>query len=129
MSGKRKVLLVDDSGTALMMEKMILAREPYELITATNGEEAIAVALRERPDLILLDVNMPKMDGFAVCTALREQEATRNTPILMVTTRGEADNVERGYQVGCTDYVTKPIDGVELVAKVRNYLAPAEVEK
>lgn len=66
---------------------------------------------------------MPKMGGFEACRRIREQEATRATPIIMVTTRGEAANVEAGWTSGCTDYVTKPIHGPELLAKVRNYLS------
>ncbi len=120
-----KVLLVDDSMTTLFMEEMILNGR-YQVVKATNGEDAIEKARAERPDLILLDVIMPKMDGFAVCRALRAEEATRTTPIIMVTTRGEEDNVERGYEAGCNDYVTKPINGLELLAKIENLLAPAD---
>ena len=119
---RKKILLVDDSNTILMMEKFIL-RDAYEIVTATDGEEGVRRALEHRPDLILLDVVMPKMSGFEVCRRLREQEATRNTPIIMVTTRGEAANVETAWVAGCNDYVTKPINGVELLAKVRNFLA------
>lgn len=122
MTERRKILLVDDSGTALMMEKMILGKEPYELVSATNGKEAVEVALRERPDLILMDVIMPEMTGFEACKELRRCDETRDTPIIMVTTRGEADNIELGFSAGCTDYITKPIDGVELLAKVRSCL-------
>ena len=127
MKNKMKILLVDDSGTALMMEKMILGKEPYDLVSATDGAEAVEVALRERPDLILMDVIMPKMTGFEACKKLRQCDETRDTPIIMVTTRGEADNIEIGYSAGCTDYITKPIDGVELLAKVRNCLQQVEV--
>ena len=97
--------------------------EPYELIVAKDGREAVDLALAERPDLILLDVVMPVMDGFEACKQLRAQEATRSTPIIMVTTRGEEEHMEVGFENGCTDYVTKPIDGLELLAKVRNCLA------
>jgi DNA-binding response OmpR family regulator len=120
---RKKILLVDDSGTILMMEKMILSREPYELVTARDGLEAVQKAASERPDLILLDVVMPNLTGFEALKQLRAAEATRETPVIMVTTRGEADNVESGYASGCSDYITKPIDSVELLAKVRNYLA------
>jgi DNA-binding response OmpR family regulator len=65
---------------------------------------------------------MPRMDGFETCRRLREREATRDTPILMVTTRGEEANIERGYESGCTDYICKPINPMELLAKVRTYL-------
>ncbi len=120
---RKKILLVDDSGTILMMEKMILAREPYELVTAKDGREAIQKVQEERPDLILLDVVMPDVTGFQVLDRLRSDEATKATPVILVTTRGEAQNVEAGYAGGCNDYVTKPIDSVELITKVRNYLA------
>jgi PleD family two-component response regulator len=117
----KKILLVDDSATTLAMESMILQGK-YELCKARDGEAAIALALAEKPDLILLDVIMPKLDGFSTCARLRQHEETRETPIIMVTTRGEETNLERGYSVGCTDYVTKPINAIELLTKVRNYL-------
>ena len=119
----KKILLVDDSATALMMEKMILKAEPCELVVAKDGREALDLAQTELPDLILLDVVMPVMDGFEACKQLRRCEATRATPIIMVTTRGQEQHVEAGFESGCTDYVTKPVDGLELLAKVRNYLA------
>lgn len=120
---RKKILLVDDSGTILMMEKMILAREPYDIVTAKDGREAIEKAVAERPDLILLDVVMPHLTGFEVLQKLRAEESTKATPVILVTTRGEAENVEAGYAGGCSDYVTKPINSVELITKIRNYLA------
>ena len=122
MSTKKKILIVDDSQTVLLMEKMILSKGPYTIVTATNGEEAVAKAAAEQPDLILLDVVMPKMNGFEACKRLREQDVTSATPIIMVTTRGEESNVETGYASGCTDYITKPINGPELLAKLRGFL-------
>jgi len=119
---RKKILLVDDSNTILMMEKFILRNDPYELVTATNGEEAVLKAAQHLPDLILLDVIMPKMGGFEACRLIRENELTRSIPVIMVTTRGEAANVEAGWANGCTDYVTKPINAVELLAKVRSIL-------
>jgi CheY-like chemotaxis protein len=119
---RKKILLVDDSNTILMMEKMILNKGPYTTITASNGEEAVTKAQAEKPDLILMDVVMPKMDGFEACRRIRNLAATAAIPIIMVTTRGEEHNVETGFHAGCTDYVTKPIDGVELMSKLRNYL-------
>jgi DNA-binding response OmpR family regulator len=119
---KKKILLVDDSKMIIMMEKMVLAREPYELLTAKDGREGLEMALEQRPDLILLDVVMPEMSGFDVLERLREEEATRSTPVIMVTTRGEAENIAAGQAAGCSDYVTKPIDSKELLAKVRSYL-------
>jgi DNA-binding response OmpR family regulator len=119
---RKKILLVDDSSTILMMEKFILRNDPYILITASNGEEAVQKAASEKPDLILLDVVMPRMSGFEVCRLIRDNPELQHIPIIMVTTRGEAANVETGWVVGCTDYVTKPINAVELLAKVRSLL-------
>jgi DNA-binding response OmpR family regulator len=119
---RKKILLVDDSSTILMMEKFILRNGQYEIVTASDGEEGVRKALEHRPDLVLLDVIMPKMGGFEACRRMREEEATRTTPIIMVTTRGEATNVETGWMAGCSDYITKPINSVELLAKVRNFL-------
>jgi len=119
---RKKILLVDDSNTILMMEKMMLNRGPYTLVTASNGEEAVIKAAAEIPDLILMDVIMPKMDGFEACRRIRQLSAVAAVPIIMVTTRGEEHNIETGYQAGCTDYITKPIDGIELLSKLRNYL-------
>ena len=119
---RKKILLVDDSNTILMMEKFILRNDPYELVSASNGEEAVLKAAEQKPDLILLDVIMPKMGGFEACRLIRENELTRSIPVIMVTTRGEAANVETGWANGCTDYVTKPINAVELLAKVRSIL-------
>jgi CheY-like chemotaxis protein len=119
---RKKILLVDDSKTSIFMESMILKKGPYELLTAGDGEEAVGKAQAARPDLILMDVVMPKMNGFEALRAIRRREATKEIPVIMVTTRGEGENVETGFETGCNDYVTKPIDGVELLAKVRSCL-------
>jgi DNA-binding response OmpR family regulator len=119
---RKKILLVDDSNTILMMQKMILAKGPYFTITASNGEEAVAKAESENPDLILMDVVMPKMDGFEAVRRIRQAATASSVPIIMVTTRGEEHNIETGYEAGCNDYVTKPIDGSVLMAKLRTYL-------
>ena len=118
----KKILLVDDSKTSLFMERMILQQGPYALSTACDGQEAVERALLERPDLILMDVVMPRMSGFEALRALRAKPETRGTPVILVTTRGEPANVEEGYQAGCSEYLTKPIDPDELLAKVRSCL-------
>jgi DNA-binding response OmpR family regulator len=119
---RKKILLVDDSPTILMMERLVLKKSPYDVVTASNGHEGVVRALREMPDLILMDVVMPQMSGFEACRRLRQEESTRNIPVIMVTTRGEAENIEKGFESGCTDYITKPIDVVELLAKLKNHI-------
>ncbi|MDB4907045.1 MAG: response regulator receiver protein [Gemmatimonadetes bacterium] len=125
---KKKILLVDDSPTVIMWQRLILEQERYAIVIAKDGQEGVERARVERPDLVLLDVIMPRMDGFAACRAIRECPETRDVPILMVTTRSEMINVLAGYDAGCNEYITKPIDRLELLMKVRSYLAPESVQ-
>jgi DNA-binding response OmpR family regulator len=126
MSGRRKkILLVDDSKTVLMMQKIILKSEDCDFVIANDGKEGVERALAELPDLILMDVVMPNLNGFEACKQLRQHATTRDTPIIIVTTRSEADKVQTGFESGCNDYLTKPINAAELVAKVRNLLGTA----
>jgi CheY-like chemotaxis protein len=119
----KKILLVDDSNTTLLMEQMILKNyTKYESVTAKDGLEAINRALEEKPDLVLMDVVMPRMNGFEACKRMRFEEGLQETPIILVTTRGEEQYVEAGYQSGCNDYITKPINSRELVALLDSYL-------
>ena len=104
------------------MVTTILRKERYELVTANDGEQALEVALAERPDLILMDVIMPRKTGFEACRELKRREDTKAIPVILVTTRGEGENVEAGFQSGCNDYVTKPINAQELLTKVRDHM-------
>ncbi len=119
--GKQKILVVDDSKVASMTTNMILASK-YECVTAENGAIAVEMATSEKPDLILMDVVMPIMDGFGACRMIRMQSETNGIPIIIVSTRGDGIDVETGYESGCDDYVTKPIDGEELLAKIENLI-------
>ena len=119
----KKILVVDDSKTALMMEREIVERRTtYQCVTANDGREAVEKAQQEHPDLVLMDVVMPHMNGFEACRMMRQQPATREIPIVLVTTRGEESYMEAGFQSGCNDYITKPVDGAELVALLQSYL-------
>lgn len=122
MIERKKILLVDDSSTVLLMERMILGKQPYELVEARDGLAGVEAARREKPDLILMDVVMPEMDGFEAVRRIRADDALRGVPVIMVSTRGEPVSMEQGYAAGCTEYVTKPIDGLELLTKVRSLL-------
>lgn len=117
-----KILLVDDSDTVLMMEKMILKKYQFNLILARDGIEALDKVQAERPDLILLDIMMPRMTGIEVCKKIRENPEVRDTPIIMVTTRGEQESINLAFQNGCDDYVTKPIKSQELLAKMKHLM-------
>jgi CheY-like chemotaxis protein len=124
---RKKVLLVDDSTTALLMEQMILKnRDDIELIVARDGQEAVEKTLAELPDLIVMDVVMPRMTGIEACRQIRLEDHTRRIPIILVTTRGEPENVEIGYASGCNDYVTKPINGSELITKIEDFIGAKE---
>jgi CheY-like chemotaxis protein len=122
MADPKKILLVDDSSTILMMERALLEGEPYALLSARSGQEAVTTAMAERPNLILMDVVMPGMDGIEACRRLRAEAATREIPIILVTTRSSPELVERGFESGCNDYIIKPFDGVELRAKIASFL-------
>jgi DNA-binding response OmpR family regulator len=118
----KKILLVDDSATSLFLERMVLLDRGYQIVTARDGEDGVDTALRERPDLILMDAVMPRMGGFEALRELRRRQETLRTPVIMVTTLGEPANLEEGRAYGCRHYVTKPIDGDDLLAKVRECL-------
>lgn len=119
---RKKILLVDDSNTMLLMHRMMLSGSGYELLIARDGVEAVDMALRERPDLIFMDVVMPQLDGLQACKRIRESPEMHATPIIMVTTRGEPHNIKDGYESGCTEYITKPFDKGELLQKLREHL-------
>lgn len=117
-----KILVVDDEQSILELIKFNLEKEDWQVVTATDGDEAIQVFNRERPDLVLLDIMMPLKDGWAVCRELREVSAV---PIIMLTAKeAEADKI-KGLEMGADDYVTKPFSPKELVARVRAALRRA----
>ena len=118
---RKRILLVDDSKTVLLMERMIL-QQAYDLTEAQDGQEGLEKAQQDPPDLILMDVIMPRLNGFEACKRIRAGANTAGVPIILVTTRGEADTVRFGREAGANDHVTKPINGAELLAKVRRHL-------
>ena len=119
---RKKILIVDDSPTAILWQRLILEEEAYDILVATDGEECLRVAKAEHPDLVLLDVVMPKMGGFEALRLLRAEDDLRGLPVLMVTTRSEMPHVLEGYESGANEYITKPVDRIELLTKVRSYL-------
>jgi CheY-like chemotaxis protein len=119
MDTMKTILCADDSVTALTMHQMILKSNGYRVVTAQDGFEAVTKASAEHPDLILMDVVMPRMTGFEAVKQIRTAEATKGIPVIMVTTRAEPKVIETCFQAGCNDYVNKPVDGAVLLSKVR----------
>lgn len=120
--GKRGVLLVvDDEPVNISIIAKLFKRE-YEILAATNGLEAVDIAEKCSPDLVLLDVMMPEMDGYKVCRQLRKNEATKNIPIIFVTAKREMGEEEFGLNLGAIDYITKPFELSIVRARVRNHI-------
>ncbi len=117
-----RILIVDDNPTNVKVLQIRLAAEGYEVLTAADGEEGLAAARQHTPDLILLDVMMPKLDGFEVCRRLRADAAFPFTPIIMVTAMADSKDVIAGLEAGGDEYLTKPVDHAALAARVRSML-------
>ncbi|MBU6208352.1 MAG: response regulator [Planctomycetes bacterium] len=118
-----KVLIVDDNQQNLELIQAYMESLPCRLEVATDGAEAMASIAREQPDLVLLDVMMPRMSGFEVCQKLKGNPATRDIVIIMVTALHEVSDMERAVECGCDDFVSKPVNKVELLARVKGLLA------
>ena len=121
----RKILVVDDEKPIVDLISFNLKKEGHEIIEAHDGEQAYNMALSEKPDLILLDVMLPKMDGFTVCRKLREKIST---PIIMITAKEEEVDKVLGLELGADDYMTKPFGIRELIARVKANLRRTEIE-
>ena len=123
-SGRQTVLLVDDNAQNLELLEIYMEGLPeVRVVTATNGLEALAKVEQDRPDLVLLDIMMPKMSGFEVCKRLKSDPNTRDIIVVMVTALNETSDVERAAECGTDDYLSKPVDKQALLELVRNLLA------
>lgn len=119
MSDSRlRVLLVDDSLLQQKFLQEILGPRHFEFLTADNGADGVARAREALPDIVLMDIEMPVMDGLAAAQHIRDCDETALIPIIMVTSRGEADYMESAFVGGCNDYITKPVHKDELLAKI-----------
>jgi adenylate cyclase len=121
MSERPRILIADDNEDALVLLEDRLSRS-YDILTAGDGEEALAVARMAVPDLILLDVMMPKLDGLSVCRTLKEDSTLPFIPIIMVTARADSRDIVDGLDAGADEYLTKPVDPEALIARVRSML-------
>lgn len=124
-----KVLIIDDDLDTLRLVGLMLQRQGYQISAATNGEQGLTKALEEKPDIILLDVMMPDMDGYEVTRRLRKNPTTKSTPILMFTAKTQLDDKVTGFEVGADDYLTKPTHPSELQAHIKALLARSGPKK
>lgn len=119
----KRILLVDDSSTARLASRMFLgSQSDYEMISACDGREGVETAVRERPDLILMDIEMPRMNGLEACRLIKQNELTKHIPVVLLTMRGEESYVQEGYASGCSDFLTKPINEQKLTALIKKHL-------
>ena len=122
MASKKKILVVDDEPNILKLVSFILTSKDYEVIGASSGAECISKAKSEKPDMIVLDVMMPKMDGFETASRLKSDAATRSIPILMLSSKAQFEDKMKGIDSGAMDYITKPFEKDELLQKIKEFL-------
>jgi two-component system phosphate regulon response regulator PhoB len=115
---KRRVLLADDEPGLRRLIGTTLGTQDFDVLYAVDGEEALRMARQHHPELILLDVNMPKLDGFQVCKSLKSDPETSNIKVVMITARGTDVDRARGREVGADDYFIKPFSPIQLLNKV-----------
>ncbi|MBN2618014.1 MAG: response regulator [Spirochaetales bacterium] len=123
-----KILIIEDEKDILELIAFNLECSGYHVLKASNGEDGLVIAQAEIPDLVLLDVMMPGIDGFDVCRTLKQDPKTRKVPIIMLTARGEDTDIVSGLELGAEDYVTKPFSPKILVARIRTVLRRAKEE-
>ncbi|HHV29763.1 GGDEF domain-containing response regulator [Acetivibrio mesophilus] len=119
---KKKILIIDDTEFMTKLISDVLVNEGYEVVSASNGRQGIEMVRVEKPDLVLLDVVMPDMDGFEVCKILRDDEGNNLMPIIMLTAQDNEDDKLTGLELGADDYIIKPFNSRELASRVRNTL-------
>jgi DNA-binding response OmpR family regulator len=118
----KKVLIVDDEPNIVISLEFLMRREGYEVLVARDGEEAVSQIREHRPDLVLLDVMMPKLNGFDVCRQVRGDPALVEVRIIMLTAKGREAEISKGLELGADGYITKPFSTRDLVVQVRNLL-------
>jgi DNA-binding response OmpR family regulator len=118
-----RILIVDDEPNIVLALELLMKKEGYEVHTVSDGESAVQAAKEFRPDLILLDIMMPKMDGYEVCQSMRSDALLKDVSIIMLTAKGREVEREKGLALGADHYITKPFSTRQVVMKVREILA------
>ena len=119
---KRKILIIEDNEQNLYLETFLLEKQGYDVVQARNGQKGLELAVSENPDLILLDIQLPVMDGYEVARRLKQAEETKSIPIIAVTSYAMAGDRETILATGCEGYIEKPIDIDSFVEQVRGFL-------
>lgn len=122
MSAKKRVLLVDDEKDLVETMEMALEAQGFEVISAFDGEEGLAKALHEKPDVVILDLMMPKMNGYQVCWEIKNREETKALKVIMLTAKTQESDKFWGFETGADEYVTKPFEMSELVKKISKFV-------
>lgn len=117
-----RILIADDTSASLDLLSRVLEPQGYEIIAVSSGKDAIQLAAKAKPDLVLLDVMMPGHDGFHVCRTLKAEDATKDTPVIFITSKNETANVIKGFRVGAVDYIIKPFQAEEVITRVATHL-------
>jgi DNA-binding response OmpR family regulator len=126
---KGKVLVVDDEIYIVHILDFSLGMEGYEVITALDGEQALERLGSDKPDMIVLDIMMPKLDGYEVCRTIKSDPATRHIPVILLSAKGRNVDQKMGFDVGADDYITKPFSPRKLVERINQLLGQAVTEK
>ena len=129
MTDTSSILVVDDEADSLLVLASILAAEGYQVRTADSGSLALKSVAAWLPELILLDIRMPGMDGFEVCQRLKTADQSRHVPVIFITAAGEVDERVKGLAAGAVDYISKPFHREELLARVRTHLELAQLRR
>jgi PleD family two-component response regulator len=124
---KTATVLIGDADEDVLSKLSLTLGEEFELLRASDGEQALRVALIERPDLVVLDAHMPKLDGYRITAQIRRNAATANTPVILLDSHPERIDVLRGFAAGAIDYVTKPLDPLKMLDRIRETLDPDEI--
>ena len=119
---KKKILIIDDTELMVKLITDVLSDKGYMVVSAHNGADGIKMVAAEKPDLVLLDIVMPGLDGFEVCKLLRDDESNNLMPIIILTAQGNEDDKLTGLELGADDYITKPFNPRELISRVHNTL-------
>ncbi|MDQ3646599.1 MAG: response regulator [Actinomycetota bacterium] len=120
---EKRILICDDDPAILRVLQVNLEIEGYQVYAAHHGEEAVELAIANQPDLVILDIMMPRLDGYQACEKIKANEATRDTPVIFLSARAQQSDIDRGKSFGVSEYLTKPFDPMELLEVVERLIS------